>query len=139
MRARSAGFTLIEVMVAFVIAALALGVLFEGVAGGLRAGQRSGRVAEALSHARSHLAALVAGDPVAGEQSGDDGGGYRWRGRVTRLAAAPLGDAGGAPDPRAPRLVLYGIAVRVEWNGDGGARSVTLESERLGLTAPPPP
>jgi general secretion pathway protein I len=136
----SSGFTLIEVLVAFVIAALALGVLYEGAAGGLRVGLRARRVAAALSHARSHLAALGAGALAAGEQSGDDGGGFRWRGRVTPLATVPLGgDAAGVSDARGPRLVLYGIAVRIDWDADGGPGHVTLDSERLGLAPPPPP
>jgi general secretion pathway protein I len=139
MHDRAAGFTLIEVLVAFVIAALALGVLYEGAGDGLRAGQRAGRVVEALSLARSHIAALGAGPLVAGEQAGADGGGYRWRGRVTQLAAHPLGGSGLAATAQGPRLVLYGIAVREEWTGDRGTQAVTLQSERLALAAPPPP
>ena len=51
------GFTLLEVLIAFVIAALALGVLFQGTAGSLGSVRVSGQYQEALSRARSHLEA----------------------------------------------------------------------------------
>lgn len=133
------GFTLLEVLVAFIIAALALGVLYEGAIGGLRAARVSGRYQEALSHARSHLAALAAGGLGAGEQSGDDGGGFHWRTRAVPIAATPIGPGGEGAGPQAPRAVLYAVRVSVTWDGDGGNRQVTLDSERLGVAAPPPP
>ena len=67
------GFTLLEVMVAFAIAALALAALTQAALGGLHATQAAAHTQEALSLAQSRLAA-VALNPRAGEQSGD-----RWR------------------------------------------------------------
>jgi general secretion pathway protein I len=126
------GFTLLEVLVAFIIAALALGVLFEGSIGGLKSARVATHYEEALSRAQSHLAALLAQSGFhAGRQSGDDGGGFRWQTQVAPLAVAAVAGPG-----QKTRPVLYALRVTISWRMDGGKRSVTLRSERLGTTAP---
>ena len=130
------GFTLLEVLVAFVIAALALGALYQGTLGGLLAARVSGQTQEALSRARSRLAEIGHGAPLrAGEQQGDDGGGYRWRLRVMPVATAPLarGDAGTVA--RGPRAALYAVTVWIAWSG----REVRLDSEAVAAAPPPAP
>ena len=128
--ARDAGFTLLEVLVAFAIAALALGVLFEGAVGGIRSTRVADRTAEALSRAQSHLAAVGEGIPLGpGTQGGDDGGGYRWSVRIRTARAASTGTT---------RVVLYAVQVTESWGegsggDDGGGRSVVLRTERLGV------
>lgn len=127
------GFTLIEVLVALLIAAIGLGALFQGSLGGLRAADLAGRTEEAVSRARSRLAVLGQGAPLAAEdRSGDDGGGYRWRVRVAPLATRP-GAAGELSQ------VLYDVAVTIAWGSGGTAREVTLQTRRLGVALPPPP
>ncbi len=132
--ADDAGFTLLEVLVAFVIAALALGVLFEGAVGGLRSTRVSDRTEEALARARSHLATVghgVALRPTT--QEGDDGSAYHWSLRI-----APQQSAAGSNGPQAPRLVLYAVQVTESWSDPGsgdGTRAVVLRSERLGTQA----
>ncbi len=127
------GFTLLEVLVAFIIAALALGALTQGVAGGLQSARVAAHYQEALSRARSRLATLDA-SLQPGEQRGDDGGGFAWRVLVQPTATA------GAPRPsdplRAGRAVLYAVRVEVAWRMDGGRSEVALMTQRLG-TAPP--
>lgn len=131
---REAGFTLLEVLVAFAIAAAALTALTQGALGGLHSVRVSGHVQEATSRARSRLATLGRGVPLLpGEQEGDDGGGFRWRQRV-----APAGD----PLPAAPgaaRPVLLDVSVAVSWRLDGPAREVVLRTQRLALLPPEPP
>lgn len=127
------GFTLLEVLVALLIAAIGLGALFQGSLGGLRAADLAGRTEEAVSRARSRLAVLGQGTPLAAEdRGGDDGGGYRWRVRVTPLATRP----GGAGELS---QVLYDVAVTIAWGNGGTAREVTLQTRRLGVAPPPPP
>ncbi len=123
------GFTLLEVLVAFIIAALALGALTRGVAGGLLSSQVAAHTQQAVSRARSHLAALLV--PVPGDTRGDDGGGYVWHQVVTAAAVAARPVAGTAA-PRARRPILYDVTVTIGWSLDGGERSVTLATQRLG-------
>lgn len=133
---REHGFTLLEVLVAFVIAALALGALSQGAAGGLQSARVSGHYQEALSRARSRLASLAA--PAPGEQGGDDGGGFSWQIRVAPLATAARAREG--IDPMRPgRAVLLGVTVRISWRMDGGEREVALATERVEMAPPDSP
>ncbi len=131
------GFTLLEVLVAFIIAALALGALTQGAAGGLQSARVSGHYQEALSRARSRLATLDA-TPASGEQRGDDGGGYAWQVDVTPVATAGRPREGVDP-PRPGRAVLLAVTVRISWRMDGGEREVALATERLGSAPPESP
>jgi len=131
------GFTLLEVLVAFIIAALALGALTQGAAGGLQSARVSGHYQEALSRARSRLATLDAA-PTPGEQRGDDGGGYAWQVDVTPVATAARPREGVDP-PRPGRAMLLAVTVRISWRMDGGEREVALATERLGSAPPESP
>ena len=71
------GFTLLEVLVAFVIAAVALSLLARAAIDGVRAAHLSGQYAEALARARSHLEGLQM-PPVPGDFQGDEGVGFHW-------------------------------------------------------------
>lgn len=134
---REAGFTLLEALVAFIIAALALAALTQGAAGGLQSARLSGHYQEALSRARSRLATLSAA-PAPGEQRGDDGGGYLWRVSVTPVAIA--GRPEDESDARGPgRPMLLAVTVRISWRMDGGERVVALATQRLGTASPEPP
>ena len=134
---RDAGFTLLEVLVAFIIAALALAALFSAGLGGLRAASVSGRYTEAVSRAESHLAAASIGDALtAGDRQGDEGNGFHWRVRVTPTATtAPVPGA----DRSTPLLALYAVSAAVSWEEGGRTRSVQLDTMRAGSAPPPPP
>lgn len=126
------GFTLLEVLVAFAIAGLALVVLYDQGVTALVATRASSSYLEAVSRARSRLAALGGADLAAGERQGDDGGGYHWHTRI-----APLGSL---PPPRQARpgaafasgTALYQVSVEVSWDGAARPRHVTLETQLLG-------
>jgi general secretion pathway protein I len=127
------GFTLLEVLVAFVIAALALGALFRGTLDGLRATQVASRYEQAVTRAQSHLAALtVVGSLVPGDRQGDDGDGFHWRVRITPLAVVGAALSSAPGSRKAP--ALYAVSVAVSWM-DGSPRIVELDSERIGLAA----
>ena len=130
------GFTLLEVLVAFIIAAIALTVLFSGGLDGLRAADVSGRYAEAISRAQSHLAVATVGESLTpGDRQGDDGHGFHWHLRVSPKASVP-------PNPAAPQqrlLTLYAISSAVSWTEGAQTRTVQLDSERVGSAPPPPP
>src|SRR5438309_8766157 len=91
-RLRNAGgFTLLEVLIAFIIASLALAVLAQSGVSSLRSIQNAARYEEALARARSRLALALHGAPlVPGDHQGDDGGGYRWRVRIAPISSTAV-------------------------------------------------
>lgn len=135
------GFTLLEVLIAFVIAALALGVMFDAILGGLRAGADAGQVEEALVLARSRLAladyAVGSGAVPAGEQTGDEGRGFKWRVTVVPAADVPMPHIGPDTvgivngDRAVARAALYAITVVVSWPGPARTHEVRLATARL--------
>lgn len=131
--ARDAGFTLVEVLVAFVIAALALGVLFRGGLDGLVSARVAGRMEEAVARAQSRLTALCHGAKLAdGTQSGDDGGGFAWRSSVA-TAGVVIVPRVSEDEPRRPlRATLFAVHVTISW-GSTPARAVTLDTSCLSL------
>jgi len=127
---RGNGFTLLEVVVALAIAAVALVGLFQAGSGGLFAVDTAARAQEAVQRAQSHLAAVGRSAALAqGEFTDDDGGGYRWRLRVRPVATreAPAAEVNsGTP------ATLYDVEVAISWAGRNGDRSVVLKTLRLG-------
>ena len=122
----AAGFGLLEVIVALVVATLALGVLIEALSDALRLDTVATRTTEAVVRARSHLAMALANEaPAPGEQEGDDGGGFRWHVRYETLATDR------ATDDR-PAATLYAVSVRITWERGGGTSEIRLDSECLG-------
>ena len=122
------GFTLLEVVVALAIAALALVGLFRAGSGGVLAVDVAGRVDEAIERAQSHLSEfgrVAAITPV--ETGGDDGDGYRWRVRTRPLAAWQVG-----PTASTLTVTLFEVEVTISWQEGSGRRSVRLSSLRLG-------
>lgn len=116
------GFTLIEVLVAFLILAISLGFGFETFSTGMRATRIAGELATATLYAESTLEAQGVQSAVSeGVKDGKFDDIYRWR-VVTRLYE---------PDPDqtiSPNLPdLYSVTVTVSW----GSRSVVLTSLRL--------
>src|SRR5271168_3154840 len=85
------GFTLLEVMVAFVIGILALSAMIAAAGAALQASRTSAQYQDATVRAQSRLAEATAGTTLTpGEREGDDGGGYHWHVRVTpALASRP--------------------------------------------------
>ncbi len=124
-----AGFTLLEVVVAFIIAALALSALFGGGLAGLSATAAAARYQEALARAQSHLASAASeGALAASDRQGDEGSGFHWRVRVTAAAVGvPSRDAPGVPAP-----ALYDIVVQESWRAEDRSRVVTLQTRRAG-------
>jgi general secretion pathway protein I len=113
---RDAGFTLLEVMAAFVIASLATLVLYQAGFNGASEAVTAARTQEAVVRAQSRLASIGVLTALQPEQlSGDDGAGFLWR-----LNIAPA-QANGA-------LALYNVQVTESF----GNHQVTLATARLG-------
>ena len=115
--------SLLEVLVAFVIAVLGSGAVIAGSGDSVSASRVATHREQALSRARSRLAA-VGPAYVPGEQSGDDGGGFAWS-----LRTLPATQAGSG-------ATLYTLTATITWRMDGGERRVRLTTERLAPAAP---
>jgi general secretion pathway protein I len=123
------GFTLLEVLIAFVIAALALGVMFNVAIDAMKSTTTAQRYAEAVARARSHLAMATAGGTLMpGDWSGDDGGGFNWHIHVVPVSEAAARRTGGPAVP----LVLYAVSVWITWTDDDQTRQVRLDTEQIG-------
>jgi general secretion pathway protein I len=132
---RQNGFTLLEVLIAFAIAALAIGVLYHSGLGALHSTQVASRYDEAVARARSHLALAVHASPlVGGDWQGDDGGGFRWRLRVTPITSTAVRSVNMVTFRKSSSfpLTLYAIDVAIAWRDGGAPREVRLETDQIG-------
>lgn len=117
----SAGFTLIEILVAFVIAALFLGAFYEIFSTSVRGAATSEAYSGAVLLAESTLDSLSR-SPLAPEESADEVGRYR---RASSVRPRPdLARPGLAIEP-------YEIRVRVTWREGVRERAVSLSTLRL--------
>jgi general secretion pathway protein I len=125
--ARTAGFTLIEVLVAFVIAAVTLGAIYEIFSTGVRSNVATESYRDATLIGESALDALD-GVPISAGESRDRLGAYE---RVTRITERP--DL--LPAGTLRRFFPYQIEVTVTWRDGLHERSVDFATLRL--AAPP--
>lgn len=115
------GFTLLEVLVALAILSLAVVVVIQGFAQGLRLLKLSGDHQEAMSLADQKARETLV--PVAGRDEGTEGV-FHWE-RTTKAVDAPdLQPAGTAQ----PRWNVYEIAVKVNWGGTRHVEVTTLRT-----------
>lgn len=131
---RAGGFTLLEVVIALVIAGLAAAALLQAAGAGLHATRDATLYDQAIVRAKSHLAAATANRLASGAWQGDDGGGFRWSLRVAPLATAtvrPVGIAGPRGAKAIP-VVLYSVVASVSWRDGGRTRAVSLRTEQVG-------
>lgn len=135
------GFTLLEVLIAFAIAALALSVLARAGMSSLQTLHATARYEEAFTRARSRLAMALHHAALAPtDQQGEDGSDFRWRVLIAPLAATPVRPLGS----RGPRqrlqvqMVLYSVSVWVWWaegaGEEGGRREVRLDTQHVAST-----
>jgi len=129
-RSREAGFSLLEVLVAFAIASLALTALVQVYSGSASAARRSAEVLGALEVAENRLSELVAVTLAPGVLGPAEEAGFLWQ---VDVAAAPE-EPGEAADqqPGLPQLLLVTVTVRT---ANGSAPLVTLATARRGLPA----
>ena len=124
---KAAGFTLIEIVVAFAILALGLTLLIGTLSGATRQLRQAGDAGRAALHAQSLLDEHALA-PEPGETDGVlENGRYRWR-----LQVAPWDDpamrSGLQPAGNAPRLLR--VQVRVEWGAGGAGEHLQLATLR---------
>ena len=133
---REAGFTLLEVMVAFIIAALAITLLYNGATGGLNATETAARTQEAVALARSHITAVGRGEAISRQEtSGVDGDGYEWHLHVLSVGSRELtlSDSDRANDTKPTNAVLYNVLVGESWEVAGRKHEITLQTRRFDI------
>ncbi|NOQ12860.1 MAG: prepilin-type N-terminal cleavage/methylation domain-containing protein [Methyloprofundus sp.] len=121
------GFSLLEILIAFSILALSLGILLNIFSGGLRRTIVSEEYQQAVIIAQSKLAAAG----VESELEDADGQGkiqekYAWSVRAQPLDIEKIG-----LDDEKTRLSPYQVTVRVEWSAGKNDRQVELTTIKL--------
>ena len=125
------GFSLLEVLVAFAILSVSLGVLLQVFAGGLRNVGMADDYSQATLYAESILTAYGREAPLSeGVHEGPINDRFSWRGTVSAYTE-------GMPDAEKIRMRAYRINVEVFWHGLVQTRSVVLETLRLAPIDPP--
>jgi general secretion pathway protein I len=128
---RTAGFTLLEVLIAFTIALLAVAALMQAISSGLASSRAAAHYQEAVSRARSHLDLAIHGTQlVPGDTQGDDGGGFHWRLRVAP-AASTTHQIAGLARKSATTVTLYAVSVAISWRDGNLTREVRLDSAQV--------
>jgi general secretion pathway protein I len=123
----ASGFTLIEVLVAFTIAALTLGALSQVFSTGIGAVARASTEKEALLIAQSSIESLGVGETLRPTDKTDDVDGKYMRRIVVRTRNERLSDMRAGPQP-----VVYEAEITISWRETLQTRSITLQTMRLG-------
>ncbi len=124
---KNAGFTLVEVLVAFVILSVFLGVLYQTFSSGLRGSDNAQRYTTAVLYAESLLAEIGNVQPLEeGESEGGFSNGFRWK---TSIRAFKTNNN---PSIGSKKVTAFDIAVSVSWQSGAEVKYVTLQSIRLG-------
>ncbi|MEP6634160.1 MAG: prepilin-type N-terminal cleavage/methylation domain-containing protein [Luteimonas sp.] len=130
---RQSGYTLIEVIVAFALLALAMTLLLGTLSGAARQVRWSSDAGRAALHAQSLLDQTGVGEALQpGRREGEfEGGRYRWELQIEPYADIAQATQAGV-DPSAPQLLR--LRLLVQWR-DGGPRE-RLQLQSLRLVAP---
>jgi general secretion pathway protein I len=120
-----AGFSLLEVIAAIMLLAIAFAALMKVAAGSISLTQKAADYSEASLWARGLLDSAFIGTPIkTGSSAGQFNNRFRWQ-----LAVTPWTDAG-TPPPEAP-LHLYQLDLDVLWGPTSHPRSAHFRTLRL--------
>ena len=132
---RAAGFTLIEVILAFALLALGLTILLGILSGATKQVRWADDAGRAAMHAQTLIAQQGVGEPIEqGHKEGDfEQGRYRWTLDVEPWRDPSIASDRAQPlDPNAAKM--YALDLQVQW-GDGTPRN-RLRVQSLRLVAP---
>lgn len=145
--ARQRGFSLLEVMLAFALLAVALGILIAILGGGLNQVRNASDATEATLHAQSVLDELGVLAPIQpGSRQGEsEDGRYRWTLEITEVEdPVPPEPTDPATEPQETvglqpvgEPVLYRVQLDIGWGEDDYARTLRFATLRARLPAQP--
>jgi general secretion pathway protein I len=116
---------LLEVVVAFAILALSIGVLLQIFSGAMNATSLSGTYSRATTLAESRLSSVGVEIPLQpGAESGDTEDGFQWQLVIDYYDLAEV--------DWEPTLQPYLVTSAVSWDTAQGTRRITLSTLRLG-------
>ncbi|MDH5748306.1 MAG: prepilin-type N-terminal cleavage/methylation domain-containing protein [Rhodospirillales bacterium] len=125
--APEAGFTLVEVLVAFVILSVFLGVLYQTFSYGLRGSDNARQYSTAVLYAESLLADFESEKLLAeGESEGDLSDGFHWKTSVRAL------ETNGESSVGLKTVTSYDVEVTVYWKFGTEVKSIALQTIRFG-------
>jgi general secretion pathway protein I len=128
--ARARGFTLIEIVVAFAILAIGLGIAMQIATGAMRNAKVAAERTEAALYAQSLLDGVGIGERLEeGDSRGEFGDTYRWTLSVTPYEVPS--DVTSLLDPQLAPVRLYRLELVVTWGSarrEREARFVTLRA-----------
>ena len=132
----SSGFTLIEVLLAFVVFALSFALVLEIVAGSMRSSVRARDYSEAALLAQSLMEGVGTELPLeGGSWQGEAEGGYRWTLDISDFEGA-------GEDQRTVELAelngteLYWVDLTLEWGDGRREREARFSTVRSRIEAP---
>ena len=123
------GFSLVEILVAFMILAMSLTVIFRIFSGGMRNVALAEDYAQAVLVAQSQLSTIGISEPLErGVTTGELGSRFRWQREVERYL--PWEQDKELTKP----MLAYRVTVNVDWEHAGRSREISLSSVRLKQT-----
>ena len=121
---RQSGFSLLEVLVAFAILSMSLGVLYQAFSNSLRNVGASGDYSRAMIIAEARLAEAMADAPIKeGSDQGKVDDRYQWRLTVQRYEYDDEGISS--------RFTPYEVQIVVSWQDGRHSREYQLSTLRL--------
>lgn len=123
------GFTLMEVMVAMIILAISLVVIFQLFSGGLRANRLSDAYTRGVFHAREKMDELLIADEfVCGLADGDFEDGYTWKAEIL----CPDAEEKEEGKKNILPVELVTIKVNVSWQEGRRLKHIELSTIKIG-------
>lgn len=135
------GFSLLEILVAFAIMAVALTIILRIFGSGVNAAVVSEEYTLAVQIAESLMARIGVETPLqSGEFTGNEADKYDWLVRITPVAGPPVQPSRfpsqSQQQPVQPSLLLMAVKVRVSW-GEAVDKQRSLELNSLKLYQEP--